>query len=179
MAYGWKKNAEGEGGGNAPRLSEGQHAVKIIKIRYGSKQTPAFTAKDGSRQMMVIFADAKGHEVTSMLTLSEKAGWTLARLLGCLGVDLAALETDGRGPEDFADPGFAEAILLERTLVVDVKGAGAFPDVTPVRRDPDAPPPVVNTLTKTPTMTKTAPPKTATPPADDFPPDDEEDTIPY
>jgi hypothetical protein len=175
-------------------MSEGQHAVKIVKIRYGSKTTPAFTAKDGSRQMMMIFADAKGHEVTSMLTLSEKAGWTLARLMGAAGVDLAALETDGKGPEDFADPGFAEAILLERTLVVDVRGTGAFPDVTPVRRDPDAPPIVVTVPTKAPAAkpapaktatppkapaAKPAPAKTATPPADDFPPDDEDGNIPF
>jgi hypothetical protein len=170
MAYGWRKNAEGDGKGYAPRIPEGQHAVKIIKLRYGSKDKPVFTAQDGSRQMMIIFADDKGREVSTNVTLSQKAGWVLARLMGAAGVNLAELEADGKGPEDFADPAFAETVLLERTLVIDVKGTGAFPDVTPVRRDPDAPSPTVNTPAKAP------PAKAAEPPASV--PDDD-NTIPF
>ena len=91
MGFDWEGASEG---GQSEKMVPGYHKATIDRIVMGSKSKGAFKSKNGDPQIMVIFANDSG-EASTMLTLSEKAGWTLARLLSCCGVDLKALKQDG------------------------------------------------------------------------------------
>ena len=146
MAYDWEKAANKEGGEYAERMPEGVHDVEVKRLLFGSKKGGAFRSRDGDPQIMVIFADREGREAAQMVTLSEKAGWVLARLLSAAGADMARMKGDGVLPKDFAHEDFARANLVGRRLRVEVEykrgGDGKeYPDVTPVRTRPAAAPP--------------------------------------
>jgi hypothetical protein len=90
---------------------------------------------------MLIFADGEGREASQMVTLSEKAGWVLARLLSAAGADMKRMKVDGVLPRDFTNQEFARANLVGRRLKVDLKykpgGDGKeYADVTPIRQRP-------------------------------------------
>jgi hypothetical protein len=144
MAYDWEKAAAQEGGEYAERIPAGVHDVEIRRVLFGSKGGGLFRSRAGDAQIMLIFADREGRECTQMVTLSEKAGWVLARLLSAAGADMARMKADGILPRDFANPEFARANLVGRRLRIDLAytpgGDGKeYADVTPVRARPSAP----------------------------------------
>ena len=145
MAFDWEKASTQQGGDYAERIPSGVHDVEIKRLLFGSKKGGAFRSRDGDPQIMLIFADREGREASQMVTLSDKAGWVLARLLSAAGADMARMKADGVLPRDFANQEFARANLVGRRLRVDLKykrgGDGKeYADVTPVRTRPAAPP---------------------------------------
>jgi len=145
MAYDWEKASTQQGGDYAERIPSGVHDVEIKRLLFGSKKGGAFRSRDGDPQIMLIFADREGREAAQVTTLSEKAGWVLARLLSAAGADMKRMKADGVLPRDFANQEFARANLVGRRLRADIqyKRAGdgkEYADVTPVRTRPAAPP---------------------------------------
>lgn len=121
MGYAWQENANSEGS-QAAKLPKGQHRVRICKIVFGDRQGNAFRSKAGDPQIMVVFQDREAREAGHMYTLSEKAGFTLAKLLSACDppVNLARMEEAGIEPAHFADQAFAETNLLNREVTIDV-----------------------------------------------------------
>jgi len=145
MAFDWEKASTQEGGDYAERIPPGVHDVQIKRLLFGSKKGGAFRSRDGDPQIMLIFADREGREAAQMVTLSDKAGWVLARLLSAAGADMARMKADGVLPRDFANQEFARANLVGRRLRVDLKYKAGndgkeYADVTPVRTRPAASP---------------------------------------
>ncbi|MCE5230490.1 hypothetical protein LLG95_12975 [bacterium] len=85
---------------------------------------------------MIVFEDNEAREATLMVTLSHKAGWTLAKLMAAFDppLNLERMEADGIEPQHFADASFSEQQLLNRRLKILVeKGRDEkYPEVTPV-----------------------------------------------
>lgn len=117
MAFGWNKASEQSA---AAKMGPGVHAVRVSKIVTGGKSGP-FKSKSGDPQIMVVYESEDNAEASEMLTLSEKAGWTLARLLSRVGVDLDAMERDGIEPRHFAQKEMAESHLLGKSLWIRVE----------------------------------------------------------
>lgn len=170
VAYAWRDEAEKEGARGA-KLPKGRHRVQITRIVYEGKEGP-FVSKGNDPQIMLIFEDRQARETNQMVTLSHKAGWTLAKLLGCCDppANLSRLEADGIEPQHFADPEFADANLVGRQLTIDLdfenRDGKLWPLVTPVKvqgADAGAPP---NTDDVPPAATDDEPP----PAVDDDPP---------
>ena len=146
MGYDWEKAAAQEGGEYAERMPAGVHDVEVKRVLFGSKGGGPFQSRAGDPQIMLIFADRQGREAAQMVTLSEKAGWVLARLLSAAGADMARMKADGVLPRDFANQEFARANLTGRRLRVEVaytrgNDGKEYPDVTPIRTRPGAAPP--------------------------------------
>jgi hypothetical protein len=145
MAFDWEKASTQAASDYAERIPPGTHDVEIRRVLFGSKKGGAFRSRDGDPQIMLIFIDRQGREASQMVTLSEKAGWVLARLLSAAGADMKRMKADGVLPRDFANQEFARANLVGRRLRVDLKykrgGDGKeYADVTPVRTRPAAAP---------------------------------------
>jgi len=151
MAYDWEKAAAQESGEYAERIPAGVHDVRIIRVLFGSKGGGLFRSRAGDPQLMLIFADREGREASQMVTLSEKAGWVLARLLSAAGADMARMKADGILPRDFTNQEFARANLVGRCLKVDLKykpgrDGKEYADLAPIRRRPDDAPPADDDL---------------------------------
>lgn len=139
VAYAWREHAESEGT-RAAKLPKGQHRVCISKVVYCDKTGMQYSSSGGDPQILLVFADKQARETTQMVTLSHKAGWTLAKLMGCFDppANLARLEADGIEPQHFADQDFGDANLVNRQLTIDLdfeKGEDGkmYPRVTPVK----------------------------------------------
>jgi hypothetical protein len=145
MAFDWEKASTQEGSDYAERIPSGVHDVQIKRLLFGSKKGGAFKSRDGDPQIMLIFSDLEGREASQMVTLLDKAGWVLARLLSAAGADMARMKADGVLPRDFANQEFARANLVGRRVRAEVKykrgGDGKeYADVTPIRTRPAAAP---------------------------------------
>jgi hypothetical protein len=145
MAFDWEKASTQAASDYAERIPAGTHDVEIRRVLFGSKKGGAFKSRDGDQQIMLIFADGEGREASQMVTLSDKAGWVLARLLSAAGADMKRMKADGVLPRDFANQEFARANLVGRRLRVDLKYKAGndgkeYADVTPVRTRPAAVP---------------------------------------
>ena len=145
MAYDWEKASTQAASDYAERIPAGVHDVEIRRVLFGSKKGGAFKSRDGDQQIMLIFADGEGREAAQMVTLSDKAGWVLARLLSAAGADMKRMKADSVLPRDFANQEFARANLVGRRLRVDLKYKAGndgkeYADVTPVRTRPAAAP---------------------------------------
>jgi len=145
MAFDWEKASTQAASDYAERIPAGVHDVEIRRVLFGSKKGGAFKSRDGDQQIMLIFADGEGREAAQMVTLSDKAGWVLARLLSAAGADMKRMKADGVLPRDFANQEFARANLVGRRLRVDLKYKAGndgkeYADVTPVRTRPAAAP---------------------------------------
>jgi len=162
--YNWEDEASREG--VADRIPNTDRVrVSVSRIIYRDRHGP-FQSKSGDPQIMLVFLDSQDREASTMLTLSVKAGWVLAKFLGCFDppANLARMTELGILPEHFADPTFADKQLLDRQLDVSVKwikreGANReYADVTPLH-------PLPHTSTA-----DEQPPAEAPPPASDPPP---------
>jgi hypothetical protein len=145
MAFDWEKASTQAASDYAERIPAGVHDVVIKRLLFGSKKGGAFKSRDGDQQIMLIFADGEGREASQMVTLSDKAGWVLARLLSAAAADMKRMKADGVLPRDFANQEFARANLVGRRLRVDLKYKAGndgkeYADVTPVRTRPAAAP---------------------------------------
>ena len=100
MGYDWE--GEASKSGQAPQMPAGEHPkVCVSKIIYSRNNGEPFTSRSGDPQMMLVFVNPSNQECGVMFTLSEAAGWTLARLLSAMGHDLGELKRRGIEPQDF------------------------------------------------------------------------------
>lgn len=133
MSFDWSKSAEG---GNAEKMSNGYHYATVDRVILGSKGKGLFKSKSGDPQIMVVFTDPiDGGESSSMFTLSDKAAWTLSRLLARLGVDLDALKAQDVSPKHFANGALAESYLRGKSCWIKVEPDPAKPEyqrITPL-----------------------------------------------
>lgn len=175
MGYAWKANAEREGGSTAAKIPPGHHRVRISKVLHGDRQGQ-FQSKAGDPQMMVIFQDSEAREASMFITLSDRAGWVLAKLLDAFDppANLARMEEDGIEPVHFADPNFADANLNGRELWVVVDEETDDQGKKRLRATPTKDKPAAATnATKPPQQPNLYQPHADTPPApaaDDGPP---------
>ncbi len=158
--YAWQEKSEQEGAVYAEKLPNGKHRVTLSRLIFGNRNGQ-FVSRSNDPQVMLIFSDEQAREVGQMVTLSDKAGWVLARLMGCFDppANLARMEADGIEPNHFANEEFAEKQLLDRQLDIEVaweqQDGKEFATVTPLK----------------PSGTTTAPPSTDAPPrTNDAPP---------
>ncbi len=146
--FSWQNEAAKEGPQNAPKLNPGPQRLKIVKLVFGKKgqngagPTP-FKSDKGDPQVMCIFGDAQGREGAEMLTLSDAAGWKLAKILAAAGANVQKMDEAGITPQRFADERFANANLVGRELQADVayeKGKGndtkEYVRITPLMPQP-------------------------------------------
>ena len=139
MTFNWTEASNTEGGGEyAERLPAGMHKVQITGVVHGGKGGPFESAK-GEPQILIIFSDTEAREAAQMCTLSEKAGWVLARLLKSCDppADLVKMSESGISPQSFADPEFAETNLVGRNLCIRVEwkesqNGKSYSDILPV-----------------------------------------------
>lgn len=122
MTYDWKKSASGEDTG--PSMEPGYCRAKIVKVIRGKKDGTEFKSKNGDPQLMVIWENVAGESAPSMYTLSEKAGFVLAKMCERVGMDLDRMTEAGVTPESFADEEFAKKQLIGRECWVHVTTYG-------------------------------------------------------
>ncbi len=130
MPYKWSEN-DSEGAGASEKMTPGVYQATVAKVVMGSKSKPQFKSKSGDVQIMVVFKNAIDQEASAMYTLSDKAAWTLVRLLSRCGVDLKKMEADGVEPKHFGNQKVAESYLLGRRVMIEVEQDGQYLKVTP------------------------------------------------
>lgn len=135
-----------EGGGYADRLPPGEHQVTIKRVVYENGEGHKFASKGGDPQILLVLADTDGREAITMLTLSDKAAWTIMRLLSACGYskkDREDMNKDGVKVEDFAT-GAAEIYFTGQGLTIKVKHTirknregidQTYTDVEPIKVD--------------------------------------------
>ncbi len=128
--YAWTKN-DSVGGSDYRRIPPGVCFVRVSKIKFGGRDGP-FETKNGDPMLMLCFEDESKNESVLMLTLTEKAGWVLTRLLSRLGEDLAALEAADIHPSDFVRKEIAEKYLLDKKCWMRVEEDGKYQRLTPL-----------------------------------------------
>lgn len=140
MGYSWRTEAEKEP--MAPRVPAGRHRLIITKLRNTDGDGALMVSQSGDPKLMIICADAEGRECAMMVTLSEKATWTLAKLLSCFDppANLAAMEQAGVEPLHFANFDWAQQQLLQRQFWADVTwteptapGGKSYSDIKPLK----------------------------------------------
>jgi hypothetical protein len=132
MAYDWTGAAEG---GNAEKMHPGYHYARVDRVIMG-KKSGAFKSRNGDPQIMVIFNDdLDGGEASTMLTLSDKAAWTVARLLSRLGVDLEQMKRDNVEPRHFANEKLAQSYFVGKSCWIKVEPDGEYQKVTPLKNE--------------------------------------------
>lgn len=134
MTYDWEGKANQEST-ETDKLPAGQHQVQIVRLLRGRRNGGEFVSKAGDPQLMVIFADEAGREAGTLVTLSEAAGWVLAKILSAAGANLKRMSEAGVTPAKFADLAWAEPQLVGRKLTIQVEWpeGSKYPKVTPVR----------------------------------------------
>jgi len=119
MGY-WQDSAKKEGPQTSPKVPAGQADLHVSKIIFGTKNGGFFTTKDNDRQILVVFKDNQERECAQMYTLSDNAGWALAKLLEACGLNLTKMDEAGVKPDRFTDERFATANLVGRKIRADV-----------------------------------------------------------
>lgn len=165
MGYAWRDNANSEGAQRAAKIPKGNGIhLRISKIVYG-KGSEKFASKGGDPQIGIVYQDQEAREAFEMMTLSDKAGWKLAKLMSAFDppANLARMEEDGVEPGHFADPDFAEANLLNRQLHADVDYDNqGYVLINPIKRQG----------TESSDVTTPSPSDDAPPAVDDLPPEE-------
>jgi hypothetical protein len=136
MGYDWNKAADENA--QSERVPAGRHRLKVGKIIFGKKDGTKFSSQAGDPQILLVFSDNQDRETSQMFTLSDAAGWTMARLLKAAGANVERMTKDGVTPQRFADETFANAQLLGRDFEADVvyekgKDGKDYARVTPLR----------------------------------------------
>jgi hypothetical protein len=139
MPYDWTEASTAEGAEHSERLPSGIHTVTITRIIHNGKNGP-FESKNGDPQILVVFSDDQAREATQMITLSQKAGWVLAKLMTNFDppMNLTKMTEAGVTPDSFASPDFAETNLVGRKLAIKVeweasaKGDKEYSNITPM-----------------------------------------------
>ncbi len=180
----WVEAANSEGPPQSERIPcDGQeHAVRISKVVHHAKGQ-LMQSQNGDPQMMLVFQDEQAREALQKVTLKESAMFVLAKIMAAFDppADLARMEADGIKIEHFADPEWAEQVLIDRQLTIRIDpdpNNSKYTIITPVKKrgdgsvptaPPAAPAPAPPAST-TPPPTPPAPQSSAAPPAAPPPP---------
>lgn len=173
MGYAWREESEREGN-LAARIPAGDDiSVRISKVVFGDRQG-AFSSRAGDPQILIVFQDHEAREAGMFVTLNERAAFVLAKVLAACdpAVNLARMEADGIEPRHFADESFANRVLLNRSLRINLqyeagKDGKEYPHVVPVRRRDAA---ASGSPAEAPPTADDPPPTVDAPPASDDPP---------
>ena len=122
MGYDWNKSASGEDSG--PRMEPGYYHAKIIKVLRGKKDGTLFMSRNNDPQLMVIWENDCGEECVGMYTLSEKAGFVLAKTCNHVGMNLDKMTEAGVTPLSFEDEDFSRKQLVGRRCWIQVSTYG-------------------------------------------------------
>lgn len=137
---GLQSDAQREGGNSAPQIPDGFADVEIKRLVHTNREGERFESQGGDPQMMVVYASDDGCEAVDMFTLSDKAGWALAKMMEAAGMNLAKLDAAGVQYIHFANEEWAAKALVGKRLRIHVKwgtGKNGKPraTITPVRRE--------------------------------------------
>jgi hypothetical protein len=126
MSFSWKTEADREAPQNAPRLKPGAQQLEVVKLVFGKKgqngsAPQPFKSDKGHPQIMCVYSDGQGREGTEMFTLSDEAGWKLAKLLAAAGANVQKMDQANITPANFADERFANANLVGRKFTAEVQ----------------------------------------------------------
>lgn len=124
MGYNWQEEASGEG--SADKLPNGVHFVTGSKVILGKGSKGPW--------VLLVFEDKEAREGSTVLSLSDKGSWTLARWLSRCGSDLKAMESESIEPKHFVNKDIAEGYLLGSScwvLIEDGKDP-QYKNVTPL-----------------------------------------------
>jgi hypothetical protein len=116
MAYDWK----GEADKVPPKMPRGTNAATIMRVLDGGKGGK-FRSRNNDPQIMVVFGADSGAQCAQMYTLSDKASWTLAKLVSRCGIDPMELTRQGIEPKHFANTSIAEEWLKGKKLWIHVE----------------------------------------------------------
>lgn len=165
MPYKWQENAESSGGPTIPK--GGPHRCRIVKVATGDDKG-SFVTHGGDPQVVLTLQDQSAHEARMWITCSDKAGWVLAKLLGCFNppANLARLEADGIDPAHFANQAFADQNLLNREvyIMMEEQTKDGKTKLVPVPVKPPAGAPTPSTPPVSAPTAPTAPSAPPTPP---------------
>jgi len=107
------KDAE-EGGHGGAKMSEGYHALEVIKCIREKKDGTKLESNKGP-YLMVVYADETGAEATCNYWITEKAQWKLIKDMMRLGIDMDSFDERGVELVHFLDVSFAINELQGRT----------------------------------------------------------------
>jgi len=157
MAYDWENESRKEGGNQADRLPPGEHTLLAARAIYGKQDGRLFTSRHGDPQVMLVFVNSKQQEAAQMFTLSDAAGWTVARLAAAMDPELPALmKARDLHPRDLAEPEVLEYWLFHPSISGNPDSKGGFfkgrvsysksktdankeyAEITPIRKEPDS-----------------------------------------
>ncbi|MEM9753115.1 MAG: hypothetical protein AAF916_06990 [Planctomycetota bacterium] len=124
---------------HSANVPEGYHRLEIVNFYHGKKGGGRFESRGGDPQVLLIFEDADGRQATAMHTLSEKAAWTMQKLLSRLGHDMAALNERSLDIADFTDANVCRELLIDRScwahVTHDQSGHKTYTNVEPMHAD--------------------------------------------
>ena len=133
--YDWEGAANSEGPVQAPKVPAGQTELTVCKIVFGKGTAPFVTSK-GDPYILVVFNDAQGRECAANFTLSDAAGWVLAKMLSASGANMQRMKAAGVTPQNFADEAFATKQLMGRKFLAQVDyDAKGYAVVTPIKKE--------------------------------------------
>jgi len=157
MAYDWEVESKKEGGSQAARIPPGEHTLLCSRAIYGKQDGTLFSSRAGDPQVMLVFVDNQQREAAQMFTLSDAAGWTVARLAAAMDPDLPGeMKRRGLHPHDLAEPEVLKYWLMHPTVSGQSDSKGNFfkarvaytksrsdprkeyAEITPIRKEPEA-----------------------------------------
>jgi hypothetical protein len=173
MAYAWKQAAQG-----APKMSEGYHLLKVMRVSNEGKEGEVMRSKSGDPQLRVTVANAKGEQSRILVTLSHAGGWVLAQMLEHSGADLDRMEREGVDVSNFEDIDFATQQLVGRKFWGHCEHKGEYANVRSVAEQ-DVPPGDLAKASRGPQQQTSHPPASRqAPPSEPHQPVDS-DNIPF
>jgi len=135
--YDWEAAAENN---RSDKMRPGKQKLMVKKIRFQDRDGIRYESKSQHPQILLIYHNEHDEECTDMMTLSDKAAWTLARLLSAMDTDAnAQLKKLGVTPADFAAREVAEQWLLPQNqgaaFMADVvyPEGKEYPDIIPFK----------------------------------------------
>jgi len=123
----------------AEPLTPGVYHLTITRIIWRKKNAATdYTTQAGDPAPKLVVRSDDGREGLMTMTLSEKAAWTMRRLLSCSGADLAAMNAAKITIEHFKNPQWAETCLIKkprRFLARVTIGASGHPEIEPIHEE--------------------------------------------
>lgn len=144
--YDWTEKAQ-QSFERKAHLPNGEHDLFVCDVFHTDKDGGPLLSRAGDPQILLYYSDRKNRIAWDRLTLSERAGWTLARLIGAAGQTAKGWTTDdlktrGISPVDFADPDMTKEHIFglqfrARVTWQKKEDGKEVPEVTPLRQGPE------------------------------------------
>ncbi len=129
----WKAEAQNK---NAAPITPGIYDLTITRILWRKKDAAEdYRTQNGDPAPKLVVRDDEGREGLMTMVLSDKAKWTMARLLSCCGVDLDGMTKAGITIEHFKNKEWAETCLIKkpRRFLANVKASSTgYMEIEPI-----------------------------------------------